>query len=117
MDIPSNWNRCSYLNKERWYYYNDGKIFHVDKDNNGEYVNQGIKKTKREFDSFFDTSIGETIWRSEQIRDKERAGQVFCSPEEAQKEARKNRAEIDNKARVESNARLREKILPILQRG
>lgn len=115
MDIPSDWIKCSYLNKERWYYYKDDRILHI-KGDEMEYVDQGIKKTRAEWNSWYDTSTGETIWRSEQIKDKEKKGMVFCSAEEASKEARKNKAYIENKSRIERNARLRETMRPVIRR-
>lgn len=106
----ADWHRVSYLNNVRTYYFNDGTVESYDKE--GNQVSEPQKRTQL-FHSYFDTSLGEEIWRSEQFKDAERSGKIMMHHTEAERIARdaKSKAEAEHRARTQINNReLMEKI-------
>jgi hypothetical protein len=77
---------------------------------------KSIPEAKRMFDSWYDTSNGERIDSMDKIKELEKKGQVFCTPEEAQSEAKKNRKYIDEKYKREEGKRFDERMMPVLKR-
>ena len=78
---------------------------------------KSIPEAKRMFDSWYDTSNGERIDSMEKIKEMEKNGQVFCTPDEAQAEAKKNRKYIDEKYNREEGKRFDERMMPVLKRN
>ena len=104
--------------KTRWAYCLPETIDnHFGNKHNYHLRDKSIPESKHEFDSFFDTSTGKEIWKSEQIKDQERSGQVFCTPREAKEEAAKNKKHLIEKDSRRHSKEFREAMVPVLKRA
>jgi len=67
------------------------------------------------FMSFFDDANGQNIWNRDQIKEMERMGQVMLTPQEAEREFKKNKRYKDQKFQQKSSKLFEEKLIKLSQ--
>lgn len=80
------------------------------------YTKMDLPPMRHMWDTFYDTANGESVDSMDKMRDRERNGQVFCSPDEASREANKNRREIETKTRQANSQEFRASMRETLRR-
>lgn len=122
--LPDGWTREYMMCSEHHYRYDNGDDYYTKKVYEDkpleifkrESVEYGGSGTRARWDSYFDTSTGEMIDSYDKVKEKERSGMVYCSPDEAQAEARKNRKHIDAEYSRGEQKRFDERMMPVLKR-
>lgn len=75
-----------------------------------------FKSKSWSFKSFFDTTSGMTIWNRDQLKDRERNGEVVLTHDEAERYAKKQKNYIKEKSRQEWRKRAEPKVEEFLRR-
>lgn len=114
MDIPGNWHKVRYVEGKRTYYYQDKDPITIDMQ--GNLVEDSYMPTKHIWDTFYDTANGESVDSMDKMRAREKAGQVFCSPDEASREANRNRREIESRTQQANSKEFRASMRDTLRR-
>ena len=80
------------------------------------YTKMDLPPMRHIWDTFMDTTNGELVDSMDKMRERERCGQVFCSADEASREANKNRREIEQKTRAANSQGFRASMRETLRR-
>lgn len=115
MAIECNWYKARYIGKTATYFYEDKDPITINI-YTGETVEDEFRPTKHIWDTFLDTANGELVDSMDKMRDRERQGQIYCTPDEASREARKNKKYLQEKMNQANSQEFRASMRDTLRR-